>query len=94
MAQVEYGEQLGLATPTPTPSPNPNPDPDSHQAKQLHAQRQATGAGAKAGQPTLETCVGTTAIALGMVMAGSGNLECLRLFRVLRRRVDSEVRQP
>ena len=61
------------------------------QAKQLHAQRQATGAGAKAAQPTLETCVGTTAIALGMVMAGSGNLECLRLFRVLRRRVDSEV---
>ena len=31
------------------------------------------------------------AIALGMVMAGSGNLECLRLFRVLRRRVDSEA---
>ena len=31
------------------------------------------------------------AIALGMVMAGSGNLDCLRLLRVLRRRVDSEV---
>ena len=31
------------------------------------------------------------AIALGMVMAGSGNLDCLRLFRVLRRRVDSEA---
>ena len=61
------------------------------QAKQLHAQRQATGTGAKAAQPTLETCTGTVAIALGMVMAGSGNLDCLRLFRVLRRRVDSEV---
>ena len=63
------------------------------QAKQLHAQRQATGTGAKAAQPTLETCTGTVAIALGMVMAGSGNLDCLRLFRVLRRRVDSEALQ-
>ena len=75
------------------------------QVKQLHAQRQAGAAGGaaagaaagsgtaatKAAQPTIEMCLGATALALAMVMAGSGDLECLRLLRVLRRRVDGDV---
>ncbi|KAL1503732.1 hypothetical protein AB1Y20_012203 [Prymnesium parvum] len=58
--------------------------------KALHAMRGAAST-RRAEQPTLETCVGAAAIALSLVMAGSGNLDCLRLLRVLRRRVDNDV---
>jgi anaphase-promoting complex subunit 1 len=65
------------------------------QVKELHALRQACGSSGsssrKAEQPTLEACLGAAAIAMAMVMAGSGNLDCFRLLRVLRRRVDAEV---
>ena len=60
------------------------------QVKELHALRQSPNS-PKAEQPTLETCLGTAALALSLVMAGSGNLKCLRLLRVLRRRVDNDV---
>ena len=60
------------------------------QITELHALRQSP-ASAKAELPTLETCLGTAALALSLVMAGSGNLKCLRIFRVLRRRVDADV---
>ena len=60
------------------------------QVKELHALRQNPSS-PKAEQPTLEACLGAAALALSLVMAGSGNLRCLRLFRVLRRRVDSDV---
>jgi len=43
-------------------------------------------------RPILEMCLGTAAVALGMVMAGSGDLDSFRLLRQLRGRVDSEVR--
>ena len=63
------------------------------QVRELHSLRQACGGrnSRKAGKPTLEACLAATAIAMSMVMAGSGNLRCLRLLRVLRRRVDPEV---
>jgi len=41
--------------------------------------------------PTIETCLATVAIALGCVMAGTGDLRALRTLRVLRRRADVEV---
>jgi anaphase-promoting complex subunit 1 len=44
-------------------------------------------------RPILEMCLGTAAVALGMVMAGSGDLDSFRLLRQLRGRVDSEVRE-
>ena len=40
-------------------------------------------------RPTLETCVGAAATALGCVMAGTGDLETLRLLRRLRLRLDA-----
>jgi len=53
------------------------------QVKELHALRQACGSSGsssrKAEQPTLEACLGAAAIAMSMVMAGSGNLDCFRL---------------
>ena len=52
-------------------------------AAQLLAQRPT--------RPTLEMCLGVTAIALGMVMAGTGDLDCLRTLRALRWRVDAEA---
>ena len=42
-------------------------------------------------RPTLEMCLGATAIALGMVMAGTGDLASLRLLRELRWRVDDGI---
>ena len=56
----------------------------------MHALRNATTT-SRAEQPTLEACVAAAAISLSLVMAGSGNLDCLRLLRVLRRRVDADV---
>jgi len=42
-------------------------------------------------RPALETCLNTAALALGMVMAGTGDLEALKLLRAQRRRVDAEI---
>jgi anaphase-promoting complex subunit 1 len=42
-------------------------------------------------RPILEMCLATTAIALGLVMAGTGDLACFRLLRELRWRVDGEI---
>ena len=39
-------------------------------------------------RPTLEMCVGVAAVALGCVMAGTGDLAALRLLRRLRLRLD------
>lgn len=36
-------------------------------------------------------CLSTTVTALGMIMAGTGDLECLRVMRELRSRVEGEV---
>lgn len=40
----------------------------------------------------VEMCLGLCALSLGMVMAGSGNLQCLRLFKLLRWRCDDTIR--
>ena len=40
----------------------------------------------------LETCLGCCAISLAMVNAGTGDLECLKLFKILRWRCDEEVK--
>jgi anaphase-promoting complex subunit 1 len=40
---------------------------------------------------TIETCLGTAAVALACVMAGTGDRCVLRLLRVLRRRADADV---
>jgi len=42
-------------------------------------------------RPTLETCLCVTSVALAMVMAGTGDLVALRLFRELRWRVDEGI---
>eukprot|EP00980_Cylindrotheca_fusiformis_P031132 scaffold25862_cov152-Cylindrotheca_fusiformis.AAC.3 len=42
--------------------------------------------------PVLEMCLGCAAISLAMVLAGSGDLEVLRLLKVLRWRHDDEIR--
>ncbi|KAK3270685.1 hypothetical protein CYMTET_20929 [Cymbomonas tetramitiformis] len=40
-------------------------------------------------RPTLETCLDVAVLALSIIMAGTGNLNTLRLLRRLRRRLDS-----
>lgn len=70
----------------------------TRQLTALHGMRQgAAGAAAaanapvrKAEQPTVDTSLGAAAIALSLVMAGSGDLSSFRLLRVLRRRIDGE----
>ena len=42
-------------------------------------------------RPTLEMCLATISIALGMVMAGTGDLDSLRLLRQLRLRIDEDI---
>lgn len=42
-------------------------------------------------RPTLEMCLGVVSVALGVVMAGSGDLASLRLLRELRWRVDEDI---
>lgn len=42
-------------------------------------------------RPTLEMCLGVVSVALGVVMAGSGDLASLRLLRELRWRIDEEI---
>lgn len=63
--------------------------------RRFHSLRQSLGTSTpdatKAEQPTIEACLGATAIALSCVMAGSGNLSCLRMLRVLRRRADNDI---
>lgn len=39
---------------------------------------------------TVESAMGSMSLALACVMAGSGDLDCLRLFRMLRWKVDVE----
>lgn len=39
----------------------------------------------------LEMCLSTSVTALGMIMAGTGDVECLRVMRELRGRVEGEV---
>lgn len=41
----------------------------------------------------LEMCLCNAVAALGMIMAGTGDLECLRVMRELRGRVEGEVRK-
>lgn len=40
----------------------------------------------------LETCLGTCAISLALVQAGSGNIDSLKLFKILRWRCDEQVK--
>ncbi|XP_017782212.1 PREDICTED: anaphase-promoting complex subunit 1 [Nicrophorus vespilloides] len=40
-----------------------------------------------AGKPTIETCLNVVLLSVSMVMAGTGNLEIMRIVRFLRRRV-------
>ena len=42
--------------------------------------------------PILETCLGQAAIALALVMAGTGDLDTLRIFKILRWRHDKDIR--
>jgi anaphase-promoting complex subunit 1 len=39
----------------------------------------------------VELCTTSVALALGCVMAGTGDLDCLRIFRELRWKVDDQV---
>mmetsp|Transcript_19803 Transcript_19803/g.78869 ORF Transcript_19803/g.78869 Transcript_19803/m.78869 type:complete len:1598 (+) Transcript_19803:94-4887(+) len=40
---------------------------------------------------TVESCLGTTAVALSIVMAGTGDIACLRLLRAIRHRLDDDT---
>jgi len=42
-------------------------------------------------RPTLETCLDIAALALGLVMAGTGDLDAMRVLRAQRRRMDAAV---
>ncbi|CAN0229608.1 unnamed protein product, partial [Scytosiphon promiscuus] len=42
-------------------------------------------------RPVLEMCLSNSVTALGMIMAGTGDVECLRVMRELRGRVEGEV---
>jgi anaphase-promoting complex subunit 1 len=58
---------------------------------QLHALRESNDPVAAASKPEktiLDTCLGCTAISLAMVMVGTGDLDTLRLFKILRWRCD------
>lgn len=62
---------------------------------ELYALRESKDPVAVASKPELqilETALGCTAIALSLVMAGSGDLSCLKLFKMLRWRCDEEAR--
>lgn len=45
----------------------------------------------QAGKPTVETCLNTILLSLAMVMAGTGNLDVLRIARQLRKRHSPDV---
>jgi anaphase-promoting complex subunit 1 len=40
--------------------------------------------------PILESCLGWAAVALAMVLSGSGDLDALRVFKILRWRCDND----
>lgn len=54
--------------------------------------RDPTIAACRPQRPVLEMCLSTSVTALGMIMAGTGDLESLRVMRELRSRVEFEVR--
>mmetsp|Transcript_13328 Transcript_13328/g.46314 ORF Transcript_13328/g.46314 Transcript_13328/m.46314 type:complete len:1280 (+) Transcript_13328:1580-5419(+) len=59
--------------------------------REFQAIRNDENAAMRPDRPTLEMCLSAAATALGMVMAGTGDLESLRLLRELRWRVDDGV---
>jgi anaphase-promoting complex subunit 1 len=62
--------------------------------QELHALREANDGVAVALRPEfpiLETCLSCTAISLAMVLAGTGDLEALKLFKILRWRCDGDI---
>lgn len=63
--------------------------------KELHQLREANdpvSIVSKPEFPILETCLAQTAIALALVMAGTGDLDALRLFKILRWRHDKDIK--
>jgi anaphase-promoting complex subunit 1 len=60
----------------------------SHVELFLELKRRPPGSAGAVDKHTLETCLCATALALGAVMAGTGNLEAMRLLRRLRSRLD------
>ena len=60
----------------------------SHVALFLELKRRPPGGAGAVDKHTLETCLCATALALGAVMAGTGNVEAMRLLRRLRSRLD------
>ena len=62
---------------------------------ELYALRESNdpvAAASKPELPILETCLGCVAISLAMVMAGTGDLDALRILKMLRWRCDDEAR--
>jgi anaphase-promoting complex subunit 1 len=62
--------------------------------QELHALREANDVVAVALRPEfpiLETCLSCTAISLAMVLAGTGDLKALKLFKILRWRCDGDI---
>ena len=59
--------------------------------KRLKKLRESPSHPHRSDRSTLEMCLGCTALALGMVMAGTGELSTLRLFRELRATVEDDV---
>jgi len=60
---------------------------------ELHALRDGkdpVSAASRPEIPILESCLGTAAISLAMVLAGTGDLDALRLFKILRWRCEEE----
>ncbi|KAL9954099.1 hypothetical protein ACROYT_G041593 [Oculina patagonica] len=51
----------------------------------------SSSAAEQAGKPTVETCLDTIVVSLAMVMAGTGNLDVLRIARQLRKRHSPDV---
>lgn len=62
---------------------------------ELHQLREANDPVSIVSKPEfsiLETCLGQASIALGLVMAGTGDLDALRLFKILRWRHDKDIK--
>lgn len=62
---------------------------------ELHKLREANDAVSAASRPEfpiLDSCLSSAAMALAMVLAGSGDLDALRLFKILRWRCDEDSR--
>lgn len=58
----------------------------------LRESRDAVATALKPELPILETALGTAAISLAMILAGTGDLEALKIFKMLRWRCDEEDR--